>query len=86
MHAPAFVRQNLSHSRITRALQQAITVGRRPNHGSPTTLYRKHNPFGELENYEPGIGLLDDTDVDITAFQLMREVSEQTYRWISRSL
>jgi hypothetical protein len=57
-----------------------------PQDGSVTTLYRKHNPFGELENYEPGIGLLDDTDVDMTAFQLMREVSEQTNRWIKRSL
>ena len=66
-------------------LALALTGGHLPNRGSLTALYREHDPFEKWEDYEPGVELLDDIDIGINAFRLMREVRGRINGWINRT-
>lgn len=66
-------------------LALALTDGYIPNRGWLSTLYREHDPFEKWEDYEPGVELLDDIDIGINAFRLMREVSGRINGWINRT-
>ena len=66
-------------------LALALTGGHIPSRGSLTALYREHDPFEKWEDYEPGVELLDDIDIGINAFRLMREVRGRINGWINRT-
>lgn len=66
-------------------LALALTDGYIPNRGWLSTLYREHDPFEKWEDYEPGVELLDDIDIGINAFRLMREVRGRINGWINRT-
>jgi hypothetical protein len=62
----------------------ALTDGHIANRGWLSTLYREQDPFEKWEDYEPGVELLDDIDIGINAFRLMREVRGRINGWINR--
>jgi hypothetical protein len=63
----------------------ALTDGHIANRGWLSTLYRERDPFEKWEDYEPGVELLDDIDIGINAFRLMREVRGRINGWINRT-
>jgi hypothetical protein len=66
-------------------LALALTDGYIPNRGWLSTRYHEHDPFEKWEDYEPGVELLDDIDIGINAFRLMREVRGRINGWINRT-
>ncbi len=63
----------------------ALTSGHIPNHGPIRGLYRQHDPFERWEDYTPGVEILDDVDIGINGFRLMREVLGRINGWVNRA-